>query len=315
MAWLKITVDTSSVGIDVVCAKLGAMGYDTLEIEDADAFDAFVSHEKPYWQLVEEELTAAMKGIHRVHFYVTEEEAGVVSLVEQALSSLSTRQDMGSLRVTSHIVQEEDWMHNWKQYYKPMPIGKRILIQPEWEPLADGEDRVVFWCDPGMSFGTGTHATTRLCLEFLDNWVTKSCRVTDLGCGSGILSVVALLLGAKEAHAVDIDKQAVDVATRNGQRNNCDGLSVTCTNLLTDTHFWETLAPADIVCANLVSDLLCELAQHLADAVANGGHLIASGILEAHCPRVTEALIAQGLTVEATAMQDGWASLHMRKKQ
>jgi len=289
MDWLKITIKTTHCEIDAVCARLAVLGFDQLEIEDAEEISNFIEHEKPFWQLADDSLLE--KKDTSISFYV-------------APGTDVTGLD--GLEVTRAIIRDTDWMDNWKQYYKPIKIGRRILIQPEWEPLNNIDNRVVFWCDPGVSFGTGTHATTRLCLEFLDKLVKKGDTVIDLGCGSGILSVTSMLLGAKSAFAVDIDSHACNIARRNAERNR-QILTAVQGNLLEDDNLWLGMQPADIVCANLVSGLITTLAPKL--RVVTSGYLIISGILSECADGVCRVLQQEGFRTAERMESEGWAAI------
>lgn len=293
MEWLKITVNTTHAEIDTVCAVLAALGYDQLEIEDAVELADFIEKEKPFWQLVDDDLLE--NTATSVSFYIDGEDAAAL--------------DLGDLEYTSTVIRDEDWIDNWKQYYKPIRIGKRILIQPEWEPLENPDGRAVFWCDPGVSFGTGTHATTRLCLEFLDKLVKTGDTVLDLGCGSGILSVTALLLGAASAAAYDIDKQACGIALRNAERNG-KTLRTEAGNLLEDEQLWKDMQKADIVCANLVADLIIALAPRF--KAVTGGNLLVSGILSERADEVCDVLKLEGFTVEERMDSEGWSAVRLK---
>lgn len=293
MEWLKITVSTTHAEIDTVCAKLTALGYDQLEIEDAAELADFIEKEKPFWQLVDDDLLA--NTATSVSFYIDGANAAAL--------------DLGGLEYTSALIRDEDWIDNWKQYYKPIRIGKRILIQPEWELLENTDDRAVFWCDPGVSFGTGTHATTRLCLEFLDRLVKDGDTVLDLGCGSGILSVTALLLGAASAAAYDIDKQACGIALRNAERNG-KTLRAEAGNLLDDEQLWNAMEKADIVCANLVADLIIALAPRF--KAVTGENLLVSGILSERAGEVCDVLKLEGFAVEERMDSEGWSAVWLK---
>jgi ribosomal protein L11 methyltransferase len=291
MDWVKYTIKTTHGKIDSVIAKLSALGYDQLEIEDIEELKNFIEHEKPFWQLTDDSLLE--KNITCVSFYVDP------SVEVTGLDGLD---------VTRTAVCDTDWMDNWKQYYKPIKIGKRILIQPEWEPPDNPDNRAVFRCDPGVSFGTGTHATTRLCLEFLDKTVKNGDSVIDLGCGSGILSVTAMLLGAKSAIAVDIDSHACDIARRNAERNGT-ALTAVQGNLLEDDSLWETMKTADIVCANLVADLITTLAPRLRAVTC--GCLIVSGILSERADEVCKELERAGFSVVERLDDEGWTAIKL----
>ncbi|MCL2084774.1 MAG: 50S ribosomal protein L11 methyltransferase [Oscillospiraceae bacterium] len=314
MKWIKISVETTRGGVEPVCARLQAMGHDALEIEDWDDFKDFVENRKPYWQLVEDGLAESLRGLYRVSFYLPEDTADALEQARGALAGMGG--DAPPVRVTSSVSDDADWAGSWKKYYKPIAVGKRVLIQPEWEPLDGADGRAVFWCEPGVSFGTGSHATTFMCLELLDEWTPPGISVADLGCGSGILSVTALLLGASEAVAADIDPLAADAARRNAERNGFPGMAVLCADLLCGG-VWDTLGAArfDIVCANLVSELLKTLAGRIADIMRPGGRLFASGVLERDAGDVRRVLEGRGLVHAETRTRDGWAALHMTKNK
>lgn len=288
MDWIKITINTSDT--EETCAKLSAMGYDQLEIDDHDELEDFIKNKKPIWQLVDDELLKTR--------------ASGVSLYLPEGSKLD---EFADFDFTCTVVREQDWMNNWRQYYKPISIGKRILIQPEWEPLSGEDGRAVFWCDPGVSFGTGTHATTRMCLEYLDELVKPGDSVADLGCGSGILSVTAMLLGASRASALDIDPQAVGAARHNAERNNVE-LRTEQADLLDDENVWAELErePWDIVCANLVADLIVPLAPRIKKIVKRGGCLLISGVLENNAGNVRASLENAGFSFASVKTGEGW---------
>ena len=211
--WIQASVFTTAEGIEPVCGRLYQLGINGLEIEDEADFKTFLEENRSAWDYVDEDLMEAMSGETNVKFYVTADAAGRETLQEAErtlaeLKAMDTEGVFGSLRVTLADMDEEDWANNWKQYFKPLTVGEKILVLPDWETLSAPTDRTVFVINPGMSFGTGSHHTTRLCLERLETYIKPGMEVLDLGCGSGILSQVALLLGAKSATAVDIDPNA-----------------------------------------------------------------------------------------------------------
>ncbi|GHV07950.1 hypothetical protein FACS1894217_09640 [Clostridia bacterium] len=274
MGFRKITFDTTSDGLDKLCERLSVLGYDELEIVD----------------------------IHRVSLYVADE------VSPDPLPDIRNAVEFEP--VVTHVAQE-DWMNNWKQYYEPIAVGRRILIQPEWLELHNPDNRAVFWCEPGVSFGTGSHATTRLCLELLDEHVAPGAAVADLGCGSGILAVSALLLGAKSAFAADIDPQAVKVASTNAVRNGFPDMTVRQLDLLES---FDVPGNNDIVCANLISDIIRTLAPKLAACVKIGGRLFASGILQEHAQDVSAVLESFGLERAGIRTSGGWAAIDLIRR-
>ena len=212
--WLEVAINTTPERLDEVTARLTAAGMAALVIEDEGEFQQFLEQNRQYWDYVDEDLTAQMAGKSRITFYLEAGEEGFAKMgeVRLALEQLKTqRDDCGSLLLTLENLKDADWENNWKQYYKPMEIGEHLVVVPQWlqeDPKVQkllAEGRVPLILDPGLTFGTGSHATTRLCLTALDQRIHGGERVLDLGCGSGILSIAALRLGAKEAFACDID--------------------------------------------------------------------------------------------------------------
>ena len=225
MHWLEVHIDTNHAGLEEVQVLLSGADVDNVMVEDEEEFRDFLENNRDCWDYVDEDLERHMAGRSRITFYLEAGDQGFAKLgeVRLRLEALKReRQDLGTLLMTLEDVQDADWENNWKQYYKPMEIGKRLLVIPQWEE-ADPGDRVPLYLDPGLTFGTGAHATTRLCLTALEDLVRGGERVLDLGCGSGILSVAALRLGAESALAVDIDDKCRDAA---GEMPLCNYLQI-----------------------------------------------------------------------------------------
>ena len=226
-----------------------------------------------------------MQGKSRVTFYLPADETGFAKVAEVriALQQLKEeRDDCGTLLMTMDDLQDSDWENNWKQYYKPMEIGERLLVIPEWETAEIG-DRVPLILEPGLTFGTGSHATTRLCLTALEKEVKGGEKVLDLGCGSGILSIAALKLGAAEALAVDIDEKCLTVAYDNAALNGIgkDTYTVTVGDVLGDGEMRARIGGGyNIVLANIVADVIIGLAPIARSLLAEGGVFLCSGIID-----------------------------------
>ena len=218
--WLEVAIDTTPDCLDDVAAYLTGCGIVGLSLENEADLNEFMAENKAYWDEVDDDLKAAWKGVSRVKFYVTEDEDGKARLaeVEGGLEAFRQRvgKDVGTLAVSTTSLREEDWSENWKQYYQPFPVGEKLYVVPEWmrgEPVPEGRQPV--YLNPGLIFGTGSHGTTRLCLEGVERYVKPGDRMLDLGTGSGILAIAAVLLGAKEAVGCDIDPKASRVAAEN----------------------------------------------------------------------------------------------------
>lgn len=311
MRWLEIHIDTNHAGLEEVQALLSAQDVDGISIEDEEEFQDFLENNQDYWDYVDEDLSQHMAGRSRITFYLEAKEAGFTKLgeVRLALEDLKReRQDLGTLLMTLENVQDADWENNWKQYYKPMEIGERLLVIPQWEQAEPG-DRVPLYLDPGLTFGTGAHATTRLCLTALETLIHGGERVLDLGCGSGILSVAALRLGAGSAVAVDIDDKCRDAAGENAGLNGIgpEALTVLTGNILTDEAVAERIGGGyDVVLANIVADVIVALAPRVRGLLKEGGVFLCSGIIEGRTEDVETALAAAGLTILERREDSGW---------
>ena len=321
MNWIKVTIYTTNAGIEPVSGRLLQLGITGLEIEDAQEFDDFLEESKEFWDYVDEELVTKMHGETNVKVYVSDDTAGrelllAIKSTLAELKSLDIDNVFGRLEMETDGMTEEDWANNWRKYFHTMEIGERLLIKPEWEELEKPTDRIVFNIEPGMSFGTGSHYTTQLCLEALEKYIKPGDKMLDLGCGSGILSVIALMLGASEAVAVDIDPNAVDTAYQNAARNNVDKskYTVLAGNVVTDSDIQAEISrnKYEVVCANIVADVIIGLAPKAREYMKEGGVFITSGIIEDRIDDVKAALLDNGFEIVAVNKRKDWASIICR---
>ncbi len=317
MEWLELKIDTSPSGLDAVTELLEQQGVTGVMIDDEADFKEFLEHNRQYWDYVDEALLREKAGVSRVTFYLERNEAAldVIARVRMAMSDLKkARPECGPLLLTIDNVADADWENNWKRFYKPMEIWERLLVVPQWEEARD-DGRVKLVLNPGLTFGTGSHATTRLCLQALDKYIRGGEKILDLGCGSGILSIAALVLGAKEAFACDIDEKCVDVAYENAALNGVgrDRYTVRWGDVLTDKALQAEFGGGyDMVVANIVADVIMGLSDKVRPFLKEGGLFLCSGIIDDRAEEVFTKLRADGWTVIEQHDSEGWYSFLCR---
>ena len=313
MKWLALHIDCASAGLSGVCDLLNDCGIEGLVIEDETDFQNFLENNRQYWDYVDESLTEQMRGKSRVTFYLEENDVGFTKLagVRIALSAWKrAHPECGMCHMTMDNVEDADWENNWKQFYKPMEIGERLLVVPEWEKRGK-TDRVTLILNPGLTFGTGSHATTRLCLTALERHIRGGEKVLDLGCGSGILSIAALRLGAAHAFACDIDEKCVGVAYENAALNDIprEVYTVRAGDVLSDKKLAREFGGEyDIVVANIVADVIISLAPQVRPLLKEGGIFLCSGIIDDRAGEVADALRAAGWEIAEENSSEGWFS-------
>ena len=317
MKWLELHIDTTHAGLEPVEELLSSLGIDGVVIDDETEFQDFLENNRQYWDYVDEDLEKNMQGKSRITFYLEENEEGFAKMgeVRIALEQFKAEHtDCGTLLMTLESMEDADWENNWKQYYKPMEIGERLLVIPQWEE-ADTEGKVSLILDPGLTFGTGSHATTRMCLTALEQHIHGGEKVLDLGCGSGILSIAALRLGAEHAFACDIDEKCLTVAYENAALNGIgpDTYTVKVGDILTDTALQAEIGGGyNVVLANIVADVIIALAPAVRPLLAENGLFICSGIIDDRAEEVAEQLRAAGLEILETRQSEGWFSYTCR---
>lgn len=310
-SWSKVTLYTTTQGIEIISAFLLEQGVSGVEITDAQDFENFLNDTEIHWDYVEETLMELKNAETSITFYLPDNTQGRETLLSvrsglKVLPSLCEGIDLGRLELESDTVREEDWATVWKQYYHPTPVGKKLLIVPSWENQeTDAAGRVKLLLDPGMAFGTGTHSSTRLCLELLQDAVKPGGRMLDVGCGSGILAVAALLLGAENAVGVDIDELAAKIALENAALNGVERRLVTYVGDLTA----KVSGQYDVICANIVADVIIRLCSDIPQFLKPGGAFITSGIIDTRKDDVITAITANGLQVDEIREDNGWVAL------
>lgn len=254
--------------------------------------------------LIDEELLAKDRSLALIHIYLADEDnpAEALAFLRERLEA-----EQISFTVSQQVCLEADWANNWKKYFHPLPIGERLLIQPAWEPECRPDGRKVLYIEPGMAFGTGAHETTRMCLQLIEKYITGNEAMLDVGCGSGILSVAALLLGAQTAVGVDIDAAAVRTAVENAALNHVEEGFTGIAGSLTD----QVEGRFDLVAANIVADVILELNASIAQFMRPGATYLMSGIIDTREAEVLSSLEGR-FTVLEILRERGWTAIAAR---
>ena len=299
MRWIEVCINTPREEIDARCEELAALGAGGFVIENEDDVREFLENNHQYWDYVDKELSDSFSGVSRIKTYLADDEDGRAILA-------AIRNAYGAVSVC--FVEDSDWENNWREYYKPIEIGKKLVVVPEWEEIPAG-GRIPLRLDPGLIFGTGSHPTTRMCLAALEDFAGSGKRVLDLGCGSGILGIGALNLGCESCTGCDIDPKAPDVASANAALNAMgpDRFRVYAGDILTDASLRGLLGGGyDIVLANIVSDVIIPLSAHVGDFLAEDGVFITSGIIDGREDEVAAAIRSNGFVITAHRCEEEW---------
>ena len=299
--WTKITVTGNIKDLDGIVAVMSMLD-NGLMIEDYSDF----SLNGMYGELVDETILNADRETVKVSLFVPEERNPLEykEFIETRLSDLSINGEIGL-----EGMNEDDWAESWKQYYKPVPLG-RITVVPAWEKYEAKEGEVIVRMDPGMAFGTGTHETTRLVIRLMQDELKGGERLLDVGTGSGILSICASKLGAKSCNAYDIDPVAVKVARDNALADGCENITVGVSDLLKGVDLSE--GKYDFCVANIVADIIIRMLPDVKDYVKSGAPLILSGIIGERADEVREAVIKNGFKVEKEIKENDWVGMLVR---
>ena len=310
MAWLEITIDTVSEKIDSVVTSLTAAGFADLVIEDQEEFETFLEQNREYWDYIDEELQQKLQGLSHIKVYLEDTDTA-------ALKRLEDRVKLLGLTMKAEPMAEVDWEESWKDNYPPQEVGDSLVVLPYW--LADTYEgtRTPVILDPGLTFGTGAHPSTQMVMEAMEALVKPGAACLDLGSGSGILSLVALRLGADSTIGVDIDPKAEGIARENAAYNGFAAPEFTALtgNVTEDKALMEKLSAAeyDLVLVNIVADVIIALSPILPNFLSEKSKLICSGILDTRLEDVLAALKAAGLTVTSVREKEDWRCVTAKK--
>ncbi len=320
MDWTEVTIFTATAGIEPVTALLEEMGIEGYALEDAADFAAFLESTEIYWDYVDEKLKQELSTQEtKIKIYLPDSPSGAAQyrmlcarLAE--LKARDARAEWGRLETETSLTRQADWEWGWKQYFKPFPVGAHFLIKPSWETCEPEEGRRILEIDPASSFGTGSHDTTQLCIRALEQTVRGGERLLDMGTGSGILAIAAAMLGAHADTVVDIDEHCLTCACENARKNKVEIGRALHGDALRDPELAGRIGGGyQIICANIVADIIIGMAPMFWDKLSPGGTLICSGILNERADDVEAALRTQRFEIlEHTASED-WSAFTAKR--
>lgn len=310
----QVDIYTSSEAIDGITGALQDYGVTGFIIKDGADFEDFLADKNANWDYVDDSLMALKNAEPCITVYVHENAQGRETLesIRALVESYKAKNSdgfYGNIRMELANVKEEDWANNWKQYYKPFRVGKSLVIKPSWEQVEAKDGDKILEIDPASTFGTGQHHTTKMVMETLETVIKGGERVLDLGCGSGILSIAALLLGAENVTVCDIFENAVKTASENIEKNNftTEKYRAFCGDIISNSALREKIGGGfQVICANIVADVIIGMSGLFAGFLAESGVLIVSGIIDERLDEVLEALVKNGWKKVSALNEEGW---------
>ena len=302
--WTRIKVTVPLEQLDELVAVM-SMVNNYLQIEDYSDIDLKTC----YGDLIDESILNADKTIASVSVYVPAD-VGISDNLAFLRERFATNKIDGKIELSG--VNEDDWANAWKAYYKPIKVGEKIVIVPAWEKYAASEGEIIVKMDPGMAFGTGSHETTRLVIRLLEKYINSGEKVLDVGCGSGILAICASKLGAAECRAYDIDPVAVKVARENIKDSGETNITCDQSDLLRQVRIVD--GGYDVICANIVADIIIRMTPDVGRYLADDGVLLASGIILERSQDVIDCFEQNGFEIAESIVDNGWCALAVKKK-
>ena len=317
MAWLEFTISTLSQSVEEVAFQLTAGGFADFVLEDQQEFEDFLEENQAYWDYIDEDFQQKLQGLSCIKLYLEDSDTAGRTRLENLLARLRQNPALGALTLTERLLPDTDWAENWKDNYPAQEVGQNLVVLPFWLADTHESDRIPIILDPGLTFGTGAHASTQMVLEAMEKTVKPGHRCLDLGSGSGILSIAALRLGAESAVGVDIDPKAEDIARENAAYNHFAAPEFTALtgNVTTDRAMMERLRQQhyDVVLVNIVADVIIGLAPVLPEFLTESSLLICSGILDSRLQDVTAALEQAGLVITCLHAKEDWRCVEARR--
>lgn len=310
MKWCEISIQTSHEAVELIAEIFRDLGASGVVIEDPELVNDYITSGK--WDYTDIPIAKETEVVvEKAYLPVNGELEGRIQTLQQEIKALESRGvNTAPAVLTTAELQDEDWSDTWKQYFHTEKPGERVVIKPTWEEYAPKDDEVVIELDPGAAFGTGTHATTSMCIRQLEKLVKPGMTVFDVGTGSGILSIISAKLGAKNIQAVDYDDSVLKIVEENLEQNNVqDIISVAQSDLMQNVH-----GKAELVIANIIADIIIRLFDQLDEHLEQGGTLLTSGIIEDRIEDVLAAAEVHGYGVVERLENKGWACITFKRK-
>ena len=315
--FIQVDIYTSHQAIDGITGAISEYGITGFIISDSADFEDFLENKTDRWDYVDESLMELKTEEPHITLYVHENAQGheMLASIRGLVDGFAKNNSdgyYGNIRMELANVKEEDWANNWKKFYKPFRVGKSLVVKlPAEEYAAKDGDRIIN-IDPASTFGTGQHHTTKMVMEALEDVIKGGERVLDLGCGSGILTIAVLKLGAKEAVICDIFENAVETASKNIELNDFANFRAFCGNVIEDSKLrWDIGGDYDVICANIVADVIIGMSPIFGRFTAKGGCLIVSGIIDERLDEVKSALSENGWKIEREFNEEGWNAVQL----
>lgn len=310
MKWCEVSIQTTHEATELIAEIFGDLGATGVVIEDPELVNDYITSGK--WDYTDIPIATETEVVtEKAYLAVDGELEGKLQTFRQEVKALESRGvSIAPGIITTSELADEDWSDTWKQYFHTEKPGERIVIKPSWEQYEPKEEEIVVELDPGAAFGTGTHATTSMCICELEKLVRPGMKVFDVGTGSGILSIIAAKLGARDIQAVDYDESVLKIVRENLEENQVEGIvSVAQSDLMQNIH-----GKADLVIANIVADIIIRLFDQLDEHLEEDGTLLTSGIIEDRIDDVINAAAAHGYGVVKRMENKGWACITFKKQ-
>ncbi len=304
MEWHSLVIETKEEAIEAIADMLYSLEVKGIEIIDNKLSDS--EKEKLIVDYIDDRIIPS--DVVKIICYFSDQEDidEKIESIKKGLENIAQFIDIGECSITLGTTSEEDWANNWKKYYKPFKVGSSIVVKPTWEEYQkENSEEIIIEIDPGMAFGCGTHETTSMCIEHIEKNIEKDDTVLDIGCGSGILSIVAAKLGAKKVTGIDLDKAAVKVSKENVELNRLeDTVSIYHGDLIGQEN-----EKVDIAVANIMADVILILMEDIEKVLKKGGLFIASGIIRDRYPEIEKKLLEKGFSVLDKTDMSEWVAV------